>query len=148
MSPTGDAPQALAGLPLDHVAIAVAGEGAAGLDAAATPFRLLGLRPVGPDEEVPTQGVRVRALGAGPTLVELLAPTVPDGPVARFVARRGPGLHHIALRVPDLDAALHDLRDAGARLLDDAPRPGRAGSRVAFVHPSFAGGVLIELVQP
>lgn len=148
MSGADEAPAFLAGAPLDHVAVAVAGRDAAALDAAAAPYLALGLRVDGEDEEVPAQGVRVRLLRSGGTHIELLAATSPDSPVARFVERRGPGLHHLALRVPDLEAALARLRADGARLVDDAPRPGRGGSRVAFLHPSHAGGVLIELVEP
>lgn len=132
----------LAGLPLDHVAIAVRD-----LDAATGPYLLLGLAAEGDDETVGGQGVTVRALRGGTALVELLAPTSEASPIARFLERRGPGLHHIALRVHDLDAEIVRLLAEGVPLLDEQPRPGRAGSRVAFVHPSFADGVLIELVE-
>ena len=80
--------------------------------------------------------------------MELLAPLGDDTPVGRFLARRGPGLHHVAYRVDDVGAALDGLRAAGVRLIDEAPRSGIRGSRVAFLHPSAAGGVLTELVQP
>jgi methylmalonyl-CoA/ethylmalonyl-CoA epimerase len=135
-------PAALTGAPLDHVAVAVAD-----LDSAAAAYGLLGLERVGADEEVPTQGVRVRTLAGGAVLLELLAPLPGDGPVARFLQRRGPGLHHVALRVTDLEAELARLAAADVPLLDRQPRPGRAGTQVAFIHPRFAGGVLIELVQ-
>lgn len=145
--PTGDAPAprppALAGLPIDHLAIAVHD-----LDAGSAPWRALGLPLEGPDELVAGQGVRVRALHAGDALIELLEPAGPDGPIARFLERRGPGLHHVAFRVDDLDAAIARLRSEGADFLADAPRPGRAGSRVIFLHPRWGGGVLIELVEP
>lgn len=131
-----------AGLPIDHVGVAVHD-----LDEGAAPWSLLGL-PTTDDETVPEQGVRVRMLRAGDSEVELLAPLDASSPIARFLARRGPGVHHVALRVDDVDAELARLLREGARAVDLAPRPGRAGSRVAFLHPSWAGGVLIELVQP
>ena len=134
-------PAALGGLPLDHVAIAVADLSDAG------PWSLLGLPRVGDDEDVPGQGVRVRALQAGDALVELLAPTAPDSPIARFLAKRGPGLHHVALRVDDVDDAVARLTAGGARFVDPTPRPGRAGTRVVFLHPRWTGGTLIELVE-
>lgn len=134
-----------AGLPLDHVAIATDD-----LDVGAAPFTLLGLQVDGDDEDVSTQRVRVRMLRAGPVRIELLAPMRgegDDGPVARFLTKRGPGLHHVAFRVADVEAELTRLRAAGVELIDDAPRPGHGGTRVAFVHPRSAGGVLVELVQ-
>lgn len=130
------------GWSIDHVGIAVPD-----LDAGAAPWRSLGL-PWAEDEILPEQGVRVRILRAGGGLLELLAPLDDASPVARFLERRGPGLHHLAFRVGDVAAELARLRTVGARTVDDAPRPGRAGSRVAFVHPSWANGVLVELVQP
>lgn len=135
-------PPLLAGTLLDHVAIATFD-----LDAATSSYRLLGLEQVGADESVAAQGVTVRMLQGGPVLIELLTPIDATSPVARFLAKRGPGLHHIALAVNDLDAELTRLAEAGAPLLDREPKPGRGGSQVAFIHPSFAGGVLIELVQ-
>ena len=78
----------------------------------------------------------------------LLAPLSDDTPVGRFLARRGPGLHHVAYRVADIEAALDHLRDRGLRLIDETPRVGIRDSRVAFVHPQSAGGVLTEIVQP
>jgi methylmalonyl-CoA/ethylmalonyl-CoA epimerase len=139
--PSPPLPTPLAGLPLDHIAVAVND-----FDDTA-PWQLLGLPRVGDDEEVPGQGVRVRALRAGDSLVELVAPTSPDSPVAHFLARHGPGLHHLALRVADLEAEMMRLAAAGARFVDATPRPGRAGTRVAFLHPRWAGGTLIELVE-
>jgi methylmalonyl-CoA/ethylmalonyl-CoA epimerase len=130
-------------LALDHVALAVRD-----LDEAARPWSLLGLAPLGADEVLADQGVRVRTLALPGALLELLAPLDDTGPVARFLARRGPGLHHLALRVADLDAELARLRTLGAPVIDDAPRPGRAGSRVAFLHPRWTGGTLVELVEP
>ncbi len=106
----------------------------------------LGLR-VAHTEEVAEQGVRVAMLPVGGPNVELLEPTGPDSPVAKFLEKRGPGIHHIAVRVPDIRAALARLRTSGARLIDEAPRVGAGGCLVAFVHPSSAGGVLLELVE-
>lgn len=135
-------PSALRGLALDHLGIAVAD-----LDEAAEPYELLGLPQEGDDEEVGGQGVRVRALRAGGALIELLAPTRDDSPIATFLARRGPGLHHVALRVEDLEGEVARLERAGARFASREPRPGRAGTRVVFLHPSWSGGVLVELVE-
>lgn len=143
MSPAPPLPAALADLALDHVAIAVTD-----LDAAATAYAALGLRASGRDETIAEQGVRVRVLAAGDSALELMVPLEREGPVARFLERRGPGLHHIALRVPDLDGLLARLQRERAQLIDSEPRAGRGGSRIAFVHPSFTGGVLVELVEP
>jgi len=98
-------------------------------------------------EEVTEQGVRVSMLRVGESYVELLEPLNDDSPVAKFLARRGPGTHHIALRVDDIKAELARLKAAGARLIDESPRVGARGCLVAFVHPESAGGVLLELVQ-
>jgi len=133
----------LDGLALDHIAIAVHD-----LDASAAAYAALGLEVAGEDEHITDQDVRVRALVAGGSVVELMAPLGPEGPVARFLERRGPGLHHIALRVKDIAAVLARLEGEGARLVDREPRRGRGGSRIAFVHPDFTGGVLVELVEP
>ena len=138
--PTPAAIPGLEGLALDHVAIAVPSFEAAG------PYLALGLRAEGADEVVADQGVRVRLLRAGGAAIELLAPLAADTPVARFLERRGPGLHHLAFRVDDLDAEIARLRSLGAIFVDDEPRPGRGGSRVAFLHPRWTGGVLVELV--
>ncbi len=98
-------------------------------------------------EEVAEQGVRVAMLPVGEPRIELLEPTHAGSPVAKFLAKRGPGIHHIAVRVADIDAALARLRGQGARLIDETPRVGAEGCLVAFVHPASAGGVLLELVQ-
>lgn len=126
---------------LDHVAIAVRE-----LDGVTAALATFGLTPVGPDEHVSNQGVTVRVLSGGPVLVELIRPEG-EGAVARFLEKRGPGLHHIALKVADIEAEHARLQAAGVPLLSAAPVPGRAGSKVVFVHPSYAGGVLIELVE-
>ncbi|MEF2278799.1 VOC family protein [Deinococcus sp. YIM 134068] len=127
---------------LDHVAIATPD-----LETGSAPYTALGLRPEGPDEEVTSQGVRVRAFVVGESLIELLAPTRPDSPIAAFLTRRGPGLHHTAYRVGDLEAEMERLRGEGARFLSDGPMLGRAGTRVAFLHPKWGAGTLIELVE-
>lgn len=127
---------------LDHVAIATPS-----LEEGSRPYLALGLHPEGPDEEVTSQGVRVRAFQVGDSLIELLEPTRPDSPVAAYLEKRGPGLHHLAFRVPDLAAEMTRLRAGGARFLNDEPRPGRAGTRVAFLHPKWGGGTLTELVE-
>jgi methylmalonyl-CoA/ethylmalonyl-CoA epimerase len=98
-------------------------------------------------ESLPDQGVEAVALGLGHGHLELIRPLDPDGPVARFLARRGPGLHHVGYQVADLPAALDELRSDGAELIDDAPRRGLGGNLIAFVHPRSSGGVLTELVQ-
>jgi methylmalonyl-CoA/ethylmalonyl-CoA epimerase len=99
-------------------------------------------------EVVEEQGVEAVLLDVGASHVELLRPLQPDTAVGRFLASRGPGLHHVAYRVADIEAALDDLRDRGLRLIDETPRVGIRDSRVAFVHPQSAGGVLTEIVQP
>jgi methylmalonyl-CoA/ethylmalonyl-CoA epimerase len=99
-------------------------------------------------ETVAEQGVEAVLLDVGENHVELLAPLSEDSPVGRFLAQRGPGLHHVAYQVENIDAALEALRAQGLRLIDEQPRTGIRASRVAFVHPSSSGGVLTELVEP
>jgi methylmalonyl-CoA epimerase len=99
-------------------------------------------------ETVEEQGVEAVLLGIGDGHVELLAPLSSETPVGRFLERQGPGVHHVAYRTDDIDAALEAARGAGLRLIDEEPRIGIRGSRVAFVHPKTTGGVLTELVQP
>ena len=98
-------------------------------------------------EEVPEQGVRVAMLPIGETRVELLEPLSLDSPVGRFLDKRGPGIHHVAISVADIHGELSKLKESGARLIDETPRVGAGGCLVAFVHPSSTGGVLLELVQ-
>ena len=98
-------------------------------------------------EEVAEQKVRVAMLPVGESRVELLEPTSADSPVARFIEKRGAGIHHIALRVDDIRQSLARLKEQGARLIDETPRIGAGGCLVAFVHPSSANGVLLELVE-
>ncbi len=127
---------------LDHVGIAVAD-----LAQALAFFRdALGLEVDGA-EEVGSQRVRATFAVTGGSSLEFLEATAPDSPIAKYVAKRGPGLHHITLRVDDLAAALADLKARGVRLVDEQPRPGAEGALVAFVHPSSAHGVLVELKQ-
>ena len=98
-------------------------------------------------EEINEQGVRIAMLAIGDTHVELLEALSPDSAVGRFLAKRGPGIHHIAIKVDDINASLADLKNKGARLIDETPRVGAGGCLVAFVHPSTTNGVLLELVQ-
>ncbi|MBI4575591.1 MAG: methylmalonyl-CoA epimerase [Planctomycetes bacterium] len=128
---------------LDHIGVAVES-----LEEALRVWRGgLGLE-VEHEEEVPAERVRVARLGLpGAGAVELLESTSPEGPVGRFLRRNGPGLHHLALRVEDLDAALAAARDAGLSPVGEAPRAGVGGTRVAFLHPRDTGGVLLELVE-
>lgn len=128
---------------LHHVGVAVEE-----LEEAKARYVLLGFR-VRAEGEVKSQGVRVAMLEApgGGALLELLAPTGPETPVGRFLARRGPGLHHLAFAVPDLEAKLAELKAQGLPLVDEAPRPGFGGHLVAFVHPKAFHGVLVELVE-
>ncbi|MGB7921805.1 MAG: methylmalonyl-CoA epimerase [Pyrinomonadaceae bacterium] len=98
-------------------------------------------------EEVAEQGVRVMMLPIGETRIELLEPTNEDSPIAKFLEKRGPGIHHIAVRVDDIRATLASLKERGARLIDETPRVGAGGCLVAFIHPSTANGVLLELVE-
>jgi methylmalonyl-CoA/ethylmalonyl-CoA epimerase len=99
-------------------------------------------------EVVEEQGVEAVLLDVGENHVELLRPLAQDTPVGKFLAKRGPGLHHVAYQVQDIEAALSGLREQGVRLIDEAPRTGIRGSRVAFVHPGASGGVLTEIVEP
>lgn len=98
-------------------------------------------------EEVTEQGVRVAMLPVGETHIELLEPLSKTSPVGRFLEKRGPGIHHVAIRVTDIRASLARLKEKGTRLIDETPRKGAGGCLVAFVHPSSANGVLLELVQ-
>jgi methylmalonyl-CoA/ethylmalonyl-CoA epimerase len=128
---------------IDHIGVAVAD-----LDAAIAMHRDTYGMPLVHRETIEAQGVEAVLLDVGDSHVELLAPLADDTPVGRYLAGRGPGLHHVAYRVHDVAAALGELRAAGLRLIDEAPRAGIRGTQVAFLHPSTAGGVLTELVQP
>jgi methylmalonyl-CoA epimerase len=127
---------------IDHVGIAVDD-----LEAAVERYReLLGGGPVH-RETVPDQGVEEVLFAIGGSYVQLLGALGPDTPVGTFLAKRGPGMHHLAYRVDDLEAELAALRAAGARLVDEQPRAGSRDTLIAFVHPRSTGGVLMELVQ-
>lgn len=129
-------------LPLDHVAIAVKSI------AASQPLYESLLGAAGsPVEHVASQGVSIVFIGSGAGRVELIEPDSADTPVGRFLARRGPGLHHVAYRVPDVDAALARFVADGFELIDRTARPGAHGKRVAFLHPRSTGGVLVELIS-
>ena len=128
--------------PIDHIAVAVPS-----ISAALPLFELIAGASGSPVERVESQNVDVAFVGSGPTRIELLQPTSADSTVQRFLDKRGSGLHHIAYRVPDLDATLQRLATAGVRLIDERGRPGAGGHRVAFLHPQSTGGMLIELVE-
>lgn len=123
-----------------HVGIAVPD-----LEAALAFYRdVLGIEPHAPEA---ADGAAILSLPFGDSDVELLAPLTPDSPIGKFLAKRGPGIHHICYRVPDLDAALEACREAGYRLIDDVPRRGAAGRRIAFIHPKATEGILLELTD-
>jgi methylmalonyl-CoA/ethylmalonyl-CoA epimerase len=127
---------------LDHIGIAVSD-----IEAALAFYRdALGLE-IEAAEEVTSQLVRAHFIPAGEAAIELLEATADDSPIAKYVAKRGPGLHHITLRVDDIRAALEQLKARGVRLIDETPRRGAHNSLVAFIHPSSAHGVLVELKQ-
>jgi methylmalonyl-CoA epimerase len=106
----------------------------------------LGIEPQG-TEEVPQQKLRTAFLPVGDTEIELLESTSPDSSVAKFLEKHGEGLHHIAIRVDDIDVALAELKAKGVKLIDETPRNGAGGSRIAFVHPRSTHGVLLELCE-
>jgi methylmalonyl-CoA epimerase len=126
---------------LDHLGIAVKS-----LDAAKAIYEKLGLS-VSEQEEVPAEKVRLVMVPIGETRLELLEPTNDDSVIAKFIAKRGEGLHHVCLRVPDLTAAVQKLKADGVRLISEEIKTGAGGHRYVFVHPSSAGGVLLELVE-
>ena len=127
---------------VDHIGIATHQ-----LDEALALWRdALGLQ-VAFTEEVVEQGVRIAMLPVGETHIELLEPLTETSPVGKFLQKRGPGIHHVAIRVTDIRASLASLKEKGTRLIDETPRTGAGGCLVAFVHPSSANGVLLELVQ-
>lgn len=127
---------------INHIGIAVKN-----IETATPLYRdVLGMRFEGV-EEVPDQKVRVAFFVVGESRIELLEPTSPDSPVARFLEKNGEGIHHLAYQVDDLAATLEQLRGAGVRLIDEQPRCGAHGTRIAFLHPKATGGVLTELCQ-
>ena len=126
---------------VDHIGIAVRS-----LAEAKAFYEALGLACAG-EEEVPGQKVRVAFFPAGDSRLELLESTDPHGPIGTFLARRGPGLHHVCLEVPQIREAMAALKARGYTLIDEEPRSGAGGQLVVFVHPKSAGGVLLELVE-
>ncbi|MEA2555997.1 MAG: methylmalonyl-CoA/ethylmalonyl-CoA epimerase [Actinomycetota bacterium] len=127
---------------IDHIGIAVTD-----LESAVETYRtLLGIEPIH-RERVEDQGVEEVLFRTGSSYIQLLGALGPDTPVGRSLATRGPGLHHIAYRVTDIDEALDHFRTAGARLIDEVPRPGSRNTTIAFVHPRAMNSVLVELVQ-
>lgn len=98
-------------------------------------------------EDVAEQKVRVAMLPIGESRIELLEPTTTDSPISKFLAKRGPGIHHVAIQVENIRESLRKMKEEGARLIDEEPRTGAGGCLVAFVHPSSTGGVLVELVE-
>ena len=129
----------------DHPRIAHVGVAVADLETAVAFYRdVLGVTPH-PFETV--DGATIVSLPFGEVDVELLAPETPDSPIGRFLARRGPGIHHICYRVENLDAALAACRAAGYRLVDEVPRVGAGGRRIAFIHPKATAGILLELTE-
>jgi len=127
---------------IDHIGVAVRS-----IEERTAFYRALGLACEG-EETVPSQRVRVAFLPVEGTRLELLEATADDSPIARFIEKRGEGLHHLCFRVPDIRAAMAALSAAGYRLLSDEPQAGAHGCQVCFVHPASSGGVLIELSQP
>jgi len=126
---------------LDHLGIAVKS-----LNAAKAIYQKLGLT-TSAEEEIPAEQVRLVMVPVGDTRLELLEPLAEDSVIARFISKRGEGLHHISLRVPDLNAAVEKLKAGGVRLVSEEIKIGAGGHRYIFVHPSSAGGVLLELVE-
>lgn len=128
---------------IDHIGVAVED-----LDAALALYESALRMPVVHRETVSEQGVEAILLDVGENHVELLKPLGPDTPVGKFLAKKGPGLHHVAYQVEDIEATLASLKASGLRLIDETPRTGIRGSKVAFLHPASTGGVLTEIVQP
>jgi methylmalonyl-CoA/ethylmalonyl-CoA epimerase len=128
---------------IDHIGVAVEQ-----IDEALELYRDSFELDVAHREVVEEQGVEAVLLDVGENHVELLAPLAPDTPVGKFLAKQGPGLHHVAYQVTDIEATLQALKQAGLRLIDEQPRTGIRGSRVAFMHPRASAGVLTEIVQP
>lgn len=128
---------------IDHVGVATSD-----LDASLELYEGNFEMPLAHRETVAEQGVEAVLLDVGDCHVELLKPLGPDTPVGKFLERKGPGLHHVAYRVADIDRALAELGEKGVELIDSQPRTGIRGSRVAFLHPRSSGGVLTEIVEP
>lgn len=128
---------------IDHIGVATDD-----LDAALALYEGTFAMPLAHRETVAEQGVEAVLLDVGPCHVELLRPLAPDTPVGKFLERKGPGLHHVAYRVEDIEATLASLAEAGVKLIDERPRTGIRQSRVAFLHPRATAGVLTEIVEP
>jgi len=135
-------PSELSSLVLDHIGIAVSD-----LEQASEVYNLLGLEPKQPDEVIESQNVKVRVYQVGETMLELLEATSSDSPIAKYIAKKGVGMHHLALRVDDLEAEIKRLLSLGARFISNKPREGRTNSRIVFLHPKWSKGILIELVE-
>ena len=136
--PMSDQPRR--GTRIAHIGIAVQG-----LDEILPFYRdVLGMPEVPLDD---ADGARIAGLAAGESLVELLEPAQPDTPIGKFIAKRGPGIHHVCFAVDDLEGSLDRCRAAGVRLIDETPRMGAEGKRIAFLHPSSTAGVLVELTE-
>lgn len=129
-------------LNIDHIGIAVKSNKEAGVFWADT----LGLRFEG-EEDVESQKVKTAFYPIDKSEVELLEPTDPESPVSKFIEKKGKGIHHVAFRVEDIEAALTELKDKGVTLIDETPRIGAGGARIAFIHPRATGGVLVELCE-
>ncbi len=130
------------GFELDHLGVAVKS-----LEEGVKFYRALGFKEM-PIEEVPTEQVRVGFLHlANAASIELLEPTSDESPIAKFMVKRGPGIHHVCLRVKGIDGVVAQLKAAGVRLINETPRPGAHNCRVVFVHPASTGGVLLELSE-
>ena len=127
---------------INHIGVAVQS-----LDATPPFYRDTLSMPFYGIEEVAEQKVRVAMLGIGESKIELLEPTSTDSPIARFLEKNGPGIHHIAYQVDDIEAAIAQMKVQGARMIDEQPRSGAHGTKIAFVHPKSSNGVLTELCQ-
>ena len=127
---------------IEHIGIAVRS-----LEEALVPYRDCLDLEVSKVENVEDQRVRVAMLQVGESRIELLEPSHSDSPIARFLSERGPGIHHLAVRVTDIEESLKRFKEAGAQLIDEIPRDGADNTRIAFIHPSSMNGVLLELVE-
>ncbi len=128
-------------LKIDHIGIAVKN-----LAESAKLYEMLGIKSTGV-EEVAQQKVKVSFFPVGDSEIELLESTSPDGPIAKYIEKNGEGIQHMALRVDNIEAALAELKAKGVRLIDETPRYGAGGARIAFVHPKSTGGILLELSE-
>ena len=128
-------------LRLDHIGVALSDS-----NEISKILELLRLEPHS-TEEIPDQMVKIRSFTLGESEIELLTPTSPDSPIAKFLERKGPGIHHIAIRVDDIETEIARLKSNKYRMIDEKPRKGADGKLIAFIHPKSTGGILIELVQ-